>query len=267
MALFAFVCLFSFLALPLYSLVHEAEHSLFHPDRRINDAAGVLLAAFFGGPFSFLRACHLGHHRRNRTKSELFDVIEPGDSPAKKRFFFYAMYTGGFWLTVPLAMVPLLFWPSLLKSDLVQSSVSASAMVNGIPRHFILRIRAECLFVILLHTALVYFLDLNVWIYLLMLFAGGVNWSSQQYVPHAHSPQDVLNGAHNLRASRMYQTWLLHFNWHLAHHQNPNVPWLYLPMYNDPSRERPGYAKSFLLFWKGPRRAEARSRAPQTRGY
>jgi len=255
-ALFGFAFLFSFLALPLYSLVHESEHSLFHPDRRVNDAAGVLLAAFFGGPFSFLRACHLGHHRRNRAKAELFDVIEPGDSAARKRLFFYAMYTGGFWLTVPLAMIPLLFWPSFLKSDLVQNSVSASAMVNGIPRHFILRIRAECLFVIFMHTALIYFLNLNAWIYLLLLFAGGVNWSTQQYVPHANSPHEVLNGAHNLRASRLYETWLLHFNWHLAHHQNPNIPWLYLPQYNDSSRIRPGYLRSFLVFWKGPRRAK-----------
>lgn len=254
LSLAAFAFVFSFLALPLYSLLHEAEHNLFHRARAVNDMAGIVLAAVFGGSFSFLRACHLGHHRRNRTEAELFDIIRPGDSPCKKRAFFYFMYTGGFWLTVPVSMIPLLFWPSLLKSSMVQNSVSASAMVNGIPRHFYLRIRAECIFVLALHAALIYSLNLNPWVYILLLFAGGVNWSSQQYVTHANSPAHVLNGAHNLRTSRLYESWLLHFNWHLAHHQNPGVPWLYLPLHNDASRKRPGYLRSFLVFWKGPQR-------------
>lgn len=250
--LFAFAAAFSFLILPVYSLMHECEHNVFHKRQAVNDAAGVFLSALFPGPFSFLRGCHLGHHRRNRTEAERFDEIEPGDSVAGKRVFFYGLYLGGFWLSVPLAMIPLLFWPAFVHSRFVQNSISASAMVNGIPRHFFLRIRAECIFVIALHAGLIVALNLNPWIYLLLFACGGINWSSQQYIPHAHSPHHVLNGAHNLRASRIYQAWLLNFNWHLAHHQNPHVPWLYLPQYNDVTRSRPGYLLAFLRFWAGP---------------
>jgi hypothetical protein len=47
-------------------------------------------------------------------------------------------------------------------------------------------------------------------------------------------------------------TWS-HFNWHLAHHQHPKVPWLHLPSFDDASRRRPPYFASFVRFFvKGP---------------
>jgi len=75
----------------------------------------------------------------------------------------------------------------------------------------------------------------------------------------------VLDGAHNLRAARFYEVLLLHFNWHLAHHQHPRVPWLYLPRYDDASRVRPGYLTAFLRFWRGPQPTEplAAQRGPE----
>jgi fatty acid desaturase len=256
--LVAFAVVFSFLTLPLYSLMHECEHNIFHKNKWINDVAGTILSAFFPGPFSFLRGCHLGHHRRNRTEAEMFEIIQPGDSAWKKTGFFYFMYLGGFWLSVPVSMIPLLLWPALLKSRMIQNTVSASAMVNGVPRHFYLRIRLECVFVLVLHLALIWSLNLNPSTYLLILVAGGINWSSQQYIQHAGSPLDVIHGAHNLKASRLYQKWILNFNWHLAHHQHPQVPWNMLPKFHDPSRDRPPYLVSFLKFWRGPRRLEIR---------
>jgi fatty acid desaturase len=127
------------------------------------------------------------------------------------------------------------------------------AMVNGIPEGFFGRIRLEGVGVVLLHGALVAGLGLSPGRYLLLYVLFGLNWSAQQYVTHAASPRHVLDGAHNLRAARAYEVLLLHFNWHLAHHQHPRVPWLYLPRYDDPTRERPGYLTAFLRFWRGPR--------------
>lgn len=242
---------FSFLFLPLYSLLHEAEHRVFHSTPWVNEAFGTLLAVGFLGPFSFLRACHLGHHRRNRSDAEMFDLYYPSQDVRRQRVIFYLLYLGGFWLLVPVAMVLTLVWPRALRSQLVKDP-AAVAMVNGIPESFMRRIRLEGLGVVLLHVALVHGLELSPGRYLLLYALYGLNWSSQQYVTHAASPRHVLNGAHNLKAWRPYELLLLHFNWHLAHHQHPRVPWLYLPRYDDRTRVRPGYLTAFLRFWRGP---------------
>lgn len=246
---------FAFLFLPLYSLLHEAEHRVFHARGPINEAFGVLLAAFFPGPFTFLRACHLGHHKRNRSEAERFDLYYPGESKARKRAEFYFLYLGGFWLLVPLAMVALLLWPRLMRSALIQDAPEAAAMINGVPRGFVTRIRLEAALVIALHAALIWALKLDPGTYALLYALYGLNWSAQQYVTHADSPRHTLNGAHNLRAVRAYELLLLHFNWHLAHHQHPRVSWLHLPEFDDPTRVRPGYLSAFIRFWRGPQLA------------
>ncbi len=242
---------FSFLFLPLYTLLHEAEHKVFHTHPGVNESFGTLLAAFFPGPFSFLRACHLGHHRRNRSDAEMFDLYYPTDNLTWKRAYFYFLYTGGFWLAVPLALVLMLVWPRAVRGHLIRDP-SAVAMVNGIPEGFIGRIRLEALGVVLLHVGLVWALELSPGRYVLLYALYGLNWSAQQYITHAASPRHVLDGAHNLKAHPLYEALLLHFNWHLAHHQHPRVPWLYLPRYDDPSRVRPGYLTAFIRFWRGP---------------
>ena len=261
-SLLAYGVAFSFLFLPLYSLLHEAEHRVFHTTPWVNEAFGTLLAAFFLGPLSFLRACHLGHHRRNRSDAEMFDLYYPSHDVRRRRVIFYLLYLGGFWLLVPVAMVLILVWPRAIRSQLVKEP-SAVAMVNGIPESFMRRIRWEGLGVVLLHVALIYGLELSLGSYLLLYALYGLNWSSQQYVTHAASPRHVLNGAHNLKAWRLYELLLLHFNWHLAHHQHPRVPWLYLPRYDDTTRVRPGYLSAFLRFWRGPQPTQEPSPAPE----
>ncbi|MFP2906929.1 fatty acid desaturase [Pyxidicoccus sp. 3LFB2] len=130
---------------------------------------------------------------------------------------------------------------------------SAVALVEGIPESFMRRIRLECVGVVLLHMGLVLGLGLSPGRYLLLYALFGLNWSARQYVTHAHSPRHVLDGAHNLRAHPLYESLLLHFNWHLAHHQHPRVPWLYLPRHDAPACGRPGYLTAFPRFWRGPK--------------
>lgn len=243
---------FSFCILTIYSLIHECEHGLFHTDRRINEVAGILLSVFFPGSFSFLRYCHVGHHSRNRSECELFELYYPHENRLKKAVFFYFLYLGGFWFSVPFASVVLLVLPWFSRTWLVQRSVSASAMINGIPLRALTTIRLEGLFVIAAHAALIYFLDLNPARYAILMLAQGVNWSCQQFLPHAHSPLDVIDGAYNLKVHRFYQALLLNFNLHLAHHQHPRVPWNYLDRFDDPGRRRPGYFEAFARFWRGP---------------
>ena len=43
-------------------------------------AAGVLMALFFPAPFHLLRQGHIGHHLRNRSDDEAFDLYFDGDN-------------------------------------------------------------------------------------------------------------------------------------------------------------------------------------------
>ena len=128
------------------------------------------------------------------------------------------------------------------------------------------RIRLEGVGVVLLHVALVYGLGLSPGRYLLLYALYGLNWSAQQYVTHAGSPPARAERGAQPAAARLYELLLLHFNWHLAHHQHPRVPWLYLPRYDDATRVRPGYLTAFLRFWAGlgPRRSPRRLPSPES---
>jgi hypothetical protein len=65
---------FGILMNSVYSIIHEAEHGILFPNRRVNDAVGIFLAAFFPAPFHLIRQGHLGHHLRNRSDDEAFDL-------------------------------------------------------------------------------------------------------------------------------------------------------------------------------------------------
>ncbi len=242
---------FALLFLPTYTLLHDAEHSVFHHVPWVNELFGTLLGWAFPGSFSFLRMCHLGHHGRNRGENERFEILEPGDDVLARRAYFYFLYLGGFWVVVPLATVVLVLWPSLLRSKLAAVHVDSAAMVNGVPDSMLWRIRLEASGAVAVQALGVATFG---WTWVVQQALGGLCWASQQYVTHADSPRDALNGAHNLKAPRLYEALLLHFNWHLAHHQHPKVPWLYLPQFDDASRTRPKYFASFVRFWRGPRR-------------
>ena len=64
-----------------YSTIHEAEHNLFHTNGQINVTAGVVLALFFPAPFHLIRQGHIGHHLRNRSDDEAFDLYFDEDKP------------------------------------------------------------------------------------------------------------------------------------------------------------------------------------------
>ena len=65
----------------VYATIHEAEHRMLFSNRRVNESAGVLLAMFFPAPFHLLRQGHLGHHLRNRSDDEAFDLYFDGEHP------------------------------------------------------------------------------------------------------------------------------------------------------------------------------------------
>ena len=93
---------FSYANNTICSLLHESVHGMFHARRCVNDAFGMIGAAFVPTGFLFQRVCHFGHHRRGLTDDELFDCYTPNKSRFQTWFHLYCLLTGWFWFSAPL---------------------------------------------------------------------------------------------------------------------------------------------------------------------
>lgn len=241
-----------------YQAMHEAEHGVLFERTLLNDLGGVWCAALFGGPFTFLRACHLGHHARNRTRDECFEIVWPRQSMLLRFPLFYVVFLGGFYALVPLSCVYLAISPATLRDRFVRRS-KASAMVHGMPAHWAPRIRKEAMFVVALHAALLLSGAVTWSAWLACYGAVALLWSSQNYLGHAHEQSfEVVDGAFNLDVNPLYGAWIMNFHWHKAHHQHPQVPWTHLPALDDGSPHR-SYLFAYARFLCGPVRAPARA--------
>ena len=90
--------------------------------------------------------------------------------------------------------------------------------------------------------------------YTLVLYACfAFNWSTRQYVGHAFSRRDIVEGAWNLRRVPWMSWLLLHGEWDLNHHRRPDVPWFYLPRLSPPDEPRMSYTRQYWRQWLGPR--------------
>src|SRR3990172_9529050 len=70
----------------LLILMHDAFHSLFHPNRHVNDLAGVwLLGAPCGSSFWGSRASHLEHHRKLGVEADPDLFLYSAGPPREKR--------------------------------------------------------------------------------------------------------------------------------------------------------------------------------------
>ena len=253
---------FSFVNNTLFSLLHEAVHGHFHASRRVNEWGGRVAAAFFPTGLAFQRICHLGHHRHNRTDAELFDYVLPGENRLVKALQWYGILTGVYWLLPPLACLAYLvcpalfraaFWRSVWKDSRLARQTSARAMLSGFENAPEGTIRAEILFTLAMQAIITWTLGLTAAGWLTCYAAFALNWSSLQYADHAWSTRDVHGGAWNLRVHRIVQYLFLNYHHHLAHHQNPHVPWVHLPKYVDLAEERPSFLRIYLSMWRGPR--------------
>ena len=86
--------LFAVVMISIYSLIHEAEHGLLVPNPAWNRILGRWLCALFGVSFAFLTHCHMRHHWKNRTDSEIWDLYLPNQVKWKRRFSLYLMLSG-----------------------------------------------------------------------------------------------------------------------------------------------------------------------------
>lgn len=250
---------FSFTNNTIFALHHEAVHGSFHPDPRVNEAAGLLCSAFFPTIFAVQRISHLGHHRRNRTDEELYDCYLPGQSWLLKTYWIYCLLLGFYWSIIPVAMGLYLVCPWAFRSRLFQQGPARfwgfEPFVRDIAAAPIAQIWPQGVFTLGVQLAIFFALDLSFASWLACYWAFGVNWSSVQYTDHAGAPRDVIEGAWNLRFTPPSRAFFLNYNFHLAHHREPGVPWIHLPARVRPGDANPSFWPIYLRLWLGASKA------------
>jgi fatty acid desaturase len=238
----------------IYSIIHEAEHRMLHPNPHLNDCIGTFMALFFPAPYHLIRHGHLCHHRFNRSDHEAFDLYFANDIRVVKWLKFYGIITGIYWMTVVLANVAVLICPFLLKRKYLEFDQPIAEFIDSLDARQWRLIQLEAILAICLHSIVIIGFGIPLLNYFLIYFGFGFSWSAMQYVHHFSTMRDVLRGTRNLWLFGPIDTLWLHHNWHLTHHQQPTVPWIYLSRLGeeqDPRREF--LIWHYLRMWRGPR--------------
>lgn len=248
--------LFSHLNNTMFSFMHEAVHGVFSKNRLRNDLFGLTCAALFPTSFRLQRVAHLGHHRRNRTDQDLYDYYLPGQSKILRNFQLYVgNLLGLYWFCIPLSNLIYLFTPWLYTSKWFIHGparyLGFEPYIKEIAQQGTWQIWLECLWALVYQITIWIVLDLNWQGWLLCHWMFALHWSALQYVDHAWSSRDVTNGAWNLRVTPIARLLALNYHYHLAHHQHPEVPWLYLPQLVDKNEKRPTYWSIYFSLWAG----------------
>jgi fatty acid desaturase len=243
---------FTIIMIPVYSLLHESMHHTLNKDDKTNDILGNLLGAQFIVPLTFIRFTHNGHHRRNRSDYEMFDLYYDKKDRLKRTVSFYFIITS-YWIALPLATLFLALMPKALKKRMLLKSVSVKGMIQNIDNKHLPTMRLEAWLIIAYHFSLLYLIGFNLSVYLIFYIIHCLNWSSQNYVNHAYSVRDVKYGAHNHTLPKWAQALYLNFNLHGVHHLNPTLPWNKLSAHIPESEtKRSKYFYAWFRIFKGP---------------
>ncbi len=244
------VLLFTLIFQTNFALFHEAAHSKLQSRAGWNHALGFVCGLWFGASASMFAITHGGHHRKNRTESEMFDLYCAGDSVAKKRVVWYGMLIGFFYWTILPANFVLLIAPRFYRRVAERWHLTEGVFRSG--EGTVGRIRMEIAAVLLFPVALI-LAGVPPLRLLLFYASAGLLWSTTQYLEHAYSPRSIIDGAFNLRAPAFYGWLNLHRELDLNHHRRPDEPWLYLPRLSFADEARRSYVKHYFSQWRGPR--------------
>lgn len=236
-----------------YAMLHEAEHNLLHPHPLLNQGLGVLLALFFPAPFHLIRQGHIGHHVRNRSDDEAFDLYFAGDNRVWKYLQLYGTLTGLFWVLIYVANFVAVFHPGFLAPRRARFDRTTEAFLESLNPKYRWLVRVEALAALLLHAAMLHFWAIPVAHYLAVMFGFGLSWSAMQYAHHYGTVRDVRRGAMNLKTFPLLDLVWLNHNWHLNHHMHPTVPWIHLPGLSEAHEVRGSLHTAYLREWRGPR--------------
>jgi fatty acid desaturase len=245
--------LFGIVMIPVYSLMHEAAHNTLNSSAKLNAVFGHWLCFMFMISFTFYRHCHLKHHKKNRTDDEMWDLYYEHQNKFLRYGNLYLMMIGfGYlasWFSVPLFSI----WPSAVKSSFFKKHTEIKGFINGFTsRNKLLKAQKESIMAIIFQLVLLWLIKWDWALWIGFYLVHGFVWSSQNYVNHAFSPRDIINGAHNLKVPKWLNVVYLNFNIHLAHHQNPNIPWVHLPSFIKSGKERISFYRNYIRLWKGP---------------
>ena len=254
---------FSFTANTLFSMLHEAVHGQLFANRSLNTWLGRYAAAWFPTGYSLQRAFHLTHHRNNRSRYEQFDILHEGDVKWLKYAQWYAILTGLYWAITVLGVLGYLLIPRALRvrslreeRSKVAEQTSSYAYLAALDEINPVSARLEILFTFAFQVILFWALDLSATGWMACYAAFAINWSSLQYTDHAFSPLDAKQGAWNLAVGPIGRAFFLNYHCHLAHHQQPGVPWLYLPSLVPINSPQPRFFRVWAESWRGPRKLD-----------
>ena len=245
---------FSYVMLTDYALLHEGTHNTLHPARRGNYWLGFIAGVWFPAPFSLVHYAHRSHHRFNRTDAEMFDMYYPTDNRVLKCLQWYSILCGFFWPLVPLGALLITFTPGILRTRLLSDASPARGMyyLTRMPPVIVRRVRVETVAILAIFGGLFWTLQLS-WLSVLVCYACfSFNWSTRQYITHAFSPREVIEGAFNLRHNWFMDWWLLHGTWDLNHHRHPGASWYYLPRLSPDDAPQRSYFWQYFRQWRGP---------------
>jgi fatty acid desaturase len=244
---------FSYVLLSNYALLHEAAHLNLNDDLTANYWLGVWAGLLFPVPFTLIHLTHQGHHQRNRTDAEMFDLYYATDNRLYKYWIWYGTLAGWFWPLVPIGALLVAVVPRPLYRRLFTRPPWSNPSLEDLTRAALWRIRFECVLIVAVWVLLFWLLDLR-WPAVLVSYACfSFNWSTRQYVSHAFTPRHVIDGALNLQHNKVMEKILLNGHWDLNHHRRPDVSWYYLPRLSDPLEGRPSYRRQYWRQWLGPR--------------
>lgn len=246
----------------VYSIIHEAEHAMLFPNRRANETVGMLMALLFPAPFHLLRQGHIGHHLRNRSDDEAFDLYFEGDNVLWRWLCWLGILTGLYYVLVVASNVLAVVAPFIFdrKHFKVERHVTvdraSAAFLESFNSSHLRYIWLEGLGAIALHTLLVWGLRIPLFHYAVIYGAFGFVWSAMQYVHHFDTERHVTRGARNLFIFRPLDALWLNHNWHLAHHEHPTEPWIHLPNLakKDDAVKRGFLPWYYLRMWAGPQK-------------
>lgn len=243
----------SFVLLTNYALMHDAAHHTLHKNKYVNYVLGVFSCILFPQSFTLFETAHKMHHQGNRTDRETFDYYYHSDNLLIKRVQWYGILTGIWYPMVVVGTLLSSLSPAIFRLKIFSESVGSLTLFDEFKGWIISKIRLEVLFAIVVWFTLWHALSLQVLSVIVCYAIFGINWSTRQYVTHAWTPRDVIEGALNLKTSKVTELILLNGNWDHVHHKYPHLPWTELA--NKRYHEIPtvSYITQYLSLWRGPR--------------
>ncbi len=243
-----------------FALMHEAVHGVAARSKWGNHLIGQMASWAFPTSFLLQRKAHLDHHDRNRTDAELYDYYLPQQSkPLRSVWLYMGNLMGFYWFSVILGnfiyLVACWFYRSNLFVKKIAPALGFGTQVAELVKLPPLRVWCEIALAFSYQGLLFWLLDLNIWGYLACQIAFGLHWSALQYADHAWSSRDIKNGAWNLKVLPISRWIALNYHYHLAHHQQPAVPWYQLPALVDHQALQPSFWRVYFSLWKGIRPA------------